>query len=165
MHQGLWHQIHAAAPRRHDDTLRTSSHSARKSCSSRSDTGITESRATRSCKHVLAGDVVVLRPGIPTETTVEGDAELVQVFIEPESRGHMASNTVTGTRVEPTSGALNVPPFNCSWPRGTMTGEAAAWPKSDYDRLSATCWRHRSTARGNRHAGDCHQWQSAVQST
>src|SRR4029077_10869073 len=57
-------------------------------------------------KHVLAGDVVVLRPDIPTETTVEGDAELVQIFIEPERLGHVASNTVTGTRVEPTSGAL-----------------------------------------------------------
>ena len=57
-------------------------------------------------KHVLAGDVVVLRPGIPTETMVEGDAELVQVFIEPESLGHVAGNTATGTRVEPTSLAL-----------------------------------------------------------
>ena len=57
-------------------------------------------------KHVLAGDVVVLRPGIPTETMIEGDAELVQVFIEPESLGHVAGNTATGTRVEPTSLAL-----------------------------------------------------------
>src|ERR1700752_3119901 len=57
-------------------------------------------------KHVLAGDVVVLRPGIPTETMVEGDAELVQVFIEPESLGHVAGNTATGTHVEPTSLAL-----------------------------------------------------------
>src|SRR4029077_20343521 len=57
-------------------------------------------------KHVLAGDVVVLRPGIPTETTIEGDAELVQVFIEPESLGHVAGNTATGTHVEPTSLAL-----------------------------------------------------------
>src|SRR5437773_3975876 len=38
-------------------------------------------------KSVLAGDVIVLRPGIPTETTLEGDAEVVQVFIEPESVG------------------------------------------------------------------------------
>jgi AraC family transcriptional regulator len=57
-------------------------------------------------KHVLAGDVVVLRPGIPTETTIDGDAELVQVFIEPESLGHVTSNSVTETRVEPTCGAL-----------------------------------------------------------
>src|SRR5260221_10635331 len=28
-------------------------------------------------KHVLAGDVIVLRPGIPTETTLEGDADVV----------------------------------------------------------------------------------------
>jgi AraC family transcriptional regulator len=57
-------------------------------------------------KRVLAGDVIVLRPGIPTETTLEGDAEVVQVFIEPESLGQAASNTVTGTLVAPTSGAL-----------------------------------------------------------
>ena len=59
-------------------------------------------------KSVLAGDVIVLRPGIPTETTLEGDAEVVQVFIEPQSLGQAASNTVmgTGTLVEPASGAL-----------------------------------------------------------
>jgi len=57
-------------------------------------------------KRVLAGDVIVLRSGIPTETTLEGDAEVVQVFIEPQSLGQAASNTVTGTLVEPTSGAL-----------------------------------------------------------
>ena len=34
-------------------------------------------------KHVLAGDVIVLRPGIPAETTIEGDADVVQIFIEP----------------------------------------------------------------------------------
>src|SRR2546428_1632083 len=57
-------------------------------------------------KSVLAGDVIVLRPGIPTETTLEGDAELVQIFIEPESLGQVASNPVTGTLVAPPSGAL-----------------------------------------------------------
>jgi AraC family transcriptional regulator len=57
-------------------------------------------------KSVLAGDVIVLRPGIPTETTLEGDAEVVQVFIEPESLGHVASNTVTGTPVAPPGDAL-----------------------------------------------------------
>ena len=56
-------------------------------------------------KHVLAGDVIVLRPGIPTETTLEGDAEVVQVFIEPESLGQ-ASNAVMGTLVAPASSAL-----------------------------------------------------------
>ena len=30
-------------------------------------------------KSVLAGDVVVLPPGIPTETTLAGDAEVVQI--------------------------------------------------------------------------------------
>src|SRR4029453_5977565 len=48
-------------------------------------------------KSVLAGDVIVARPGVPTETTLEGDAELVQIFIEPESLGQMASNQVTAT--------------------------------------------------------------------
>jgi AraC family transcriptional regulator len=57
-------------------------------------------------KSVLAGDVIVLRPGIPTETTLEGDAELVQIFIEPESLGQVASNPVTGTLVAPPSDAL-----------------------------------------------------------
>jgi len=57
-------------------------------------------------KRVLAGDVIVLRPGIPTETTLEGDAEVVQIFIEPESLGQVATHTVTETVVEPTSGAL-----------------------------------------------------------
>ena len=57
-------------------------------------------------KGVLAGDVIVLRPGIPTETTLEGDAELVQIFIKPESLGLVASHTVTGTPVAPTSGEL-----------------------------------------------------------
>src|SRR4029077_1981627 len=57
-------------------------------------------------KSVLAGDVIVARPGIPTETTLEGDAELVQIFIEPESFGQMASNPVTGTPVAPPSDAL-----------------------------------------------------------
>src|SRR6266576_41389 len=48
-------------------------------------------------KHVLAGDVIVLRPGIPTETTLEGDAEVVQIFIEAESLGQVASHTGTQT--------------------------------------------------------------------
>src|SRR5438105_9980760 len=43
-------------------------------------------------KRVLAGDVIVLRSGIPTETTLEGDAEVVQVFIEPQSLGQAARN-------------------------------------------------------------------------
>src|SRR5882762_6252272 len=55
-------------------------------------------------KSVLAGDVIVLRPGIPTETTLEGDAEVVQVFIEPESLG--LSNAVTETLVAPPGDAL-----------------------------------------------------------
>src|ERR1700740_1387469 len=38
-------------------------------------------------KGVLAGDVLVLRAGIATETAIEGDAEVVQIFIEPESLG------------------------------------------------------------------------------
>jgi AraC family transcriptional regulator len=50
-------------------------------------------------KGVLAGDVIVLRPGIPTETTLEGDAEVVQIFIEPESLGQVSSNPATGTPV------------------------------------------------------------------
>jgi AraC family transcriptional regulator len=57
-------------------------------------------------KSVLAGDVIVLRPGIPTETTLEGDAEIVQVFIKPESFGPVTSNTVTGTVVAPPGDAL-----------------------------------------------------------
>jgi AraC family transcriptional regulator len=57
-------------------------------------------------KSVLAGDVIVLRPGIPAETTLEGDAEVVQIFIKPESLGQAASNTVTGTPVAPPGDAL-----------------------------------------------------------
>jgi len=57
-------------------------------------------------KRVLAGDVIVLRPGIPTETTLEGDAEVVQIFIEPDSLGQVASNTVTGTLVASPGDAL-----------------------------------------------------------
>jgi AraC family transcriptional regulator len=57
-------------------------------------------------KNVLAGDVIVLRPGIPTETTLEGDAEIVQIFIEPESVGRLASDTLTGTLVAPPGDAL-----------------------------------------------------------
>src|SRR3989475_10067117 len=58
-------------------------------------------RALSKC--VLAEDVIVLRPGIPTETTLEGDAEDVQVFIEPESLGQVASTTVTRTLLAATS--------------------------------------------------------------
>jgi len=57
-------------------------------------------------KSVLAGDVIVLRPDIPTETTLEGDAEVVQVFIEPESLGRVPSKTVTKTPVAPPGDAL-----------------------------------------------------------
>jgi AraC family transcriptional regulator len=57
-------------------------------------------------KHILAGDVMVLRPGIPAETTIEGDAEVVQIFIQPESLGQLASDTVKGTLVAPTGDAL-----------------------------------------------------------
>jgi len=57
-------------------------------------------------KSVLAGDVIVLRPGIPTETTLEGDAEVVQIFIEPESLGLVSSNTAAGTPVAPLGDAL-----------------------------------------------------------
>jgi AraC-like DNA-binding protein len=56
-------------------------------------------------KRVLAGDVIVARAGIPTETTLEGDAELVQIFIEPESLGLVSSNTA-GTPVAPPGEAL-----------------------------------------------------------
>jgi AraC family transcriptional regulator len=52
-------------------------------------------------KSVLAGDVIVLGSGIPTETTLEGDAELVQIFIEPESLGQVPGNAVTGTLAAP----------------------------------------------------------------
>jgi len=57
-------------------------------------------------KGVLAGDVLVLRAGIPAETAIEGDADVVQVFIEPESLGQAASKTVTGPLASPTSDAL-----------------------------------------------------------
>src|SRR5882672_6882782 len=57
-------------------------------------------------KSVLAGDVIVLRPGIPTETALEGDAEVVQIFIEPESLGQEASHTVTGRLVAAPGDAL-----------------------------------------------------------
>src|SRR5207302_301126 len=57
-------------------------------------------------KSVLAGDVIVVRSGIPTETTLAGDAEIVQIFIEPESLGLVANNTVTGTPVAPPGDAL-----------------------------------------------------------
>src|SRR5438105_4562055 len=45
-------------------------------------------------KNVLAGDVVVVRPGVPSETAFQGDAEVVQVFIDPASLGHAASNAL-----------------------------------------------------------------------
>ena len=54
-------------------------------------------------KHVLAGDVIVLRPGIPTETTLEGDAEVVQVFMDPASLGQAAGS---GPLVAPAGEAL-----------------------------------------------------------
>src|ERR1700681_2367675 len=57
-------------------------------------------------KSVLTGDVIVLRPGIPTETTLEGDAEIVQIFIDPESLGRVAGHTVAGTLVAPPGNAL-----------------------------------------------------------
>jgi AraC family transcriptional regulator len=57
-------------------------------------------------KSVLTGDVIVLRSGIPTETTLEGDAEIVQIFIEPESLGRVAGHTVAGTLVAPPGNAL-----------------------------------------------------------
>ena len=52
-------------------------------------------------KGVLAGDVIVVPAGIPTETTLEGDAEVVQIFIEPESLGRVP-HAVTGMNVAPT---------------------------------------------------------------
>jgi len=57
-------------------------------------------------KRVLAGDVIVVRPGIPTETTLEGDAEIVQVFIDPETIGRLRGRAVTGNMAAPTSCAL-----------------------------------------------------------
>jgi AraC-like DNA-binding protein len=57
-------------------------------------------------KSVLAGDVIVLRPGIPTETAFEGDAEVVQVFIDPATLGHVASSAMTGPLVAPAGEAL-----------------------------------------------------------
>src|SRR5262245_66449169 len=55
---------------------------------------------------VLAGDVIVLRPGIPSETTLEGDAEVVQIFIPPESLGRAASGTLAGRLVAPPGDGL-----------------------------------------------------------
>ena len=55
---------------------------------------------------VLAGDVIVLRPGIPSETTLEGDAEVVQIFIPPESLGRAASETWAARLVAPPGDAL-----------------------------------------------------------
>jgi AraC family transcriptional regulator len=57
-------------------------------------------------KSVLAGDVIVLRPGVPSETTLEGDAEVVQIFITPESLGLVAARAVTGTPIAPPGDAL-----------------------------------------------------------
>src|SRR6266481_2485462 len=57
-------------------------------------------------KSVVAGNVIVLRPGIPTETALEGDAEVVQIFIEPESLGQGASHTVRGRLVAAPGDAL-----------------------------------------------------------
>ena len=55
---------------------------------------------------VLAGDVIVLRPGIPSETTLEGDAEVVQIFIPPDSLGRAASETLAARLVAPPGDAL-----------------------------------------------------------
>src|SRR5262249_742863 len=55
---------------------------------------------------VLAGDVIVLRPGIPSETTLEGDAEVVQIFSPPESLGRAASETLAARLVAPPGDAL-----------------------------------------------------------
>src|SRR5207302_5971590 len=86
--------------------LRISTADAIRVCLSLS-TGQQVRHADRSLsKSVMAGDVIVLRPGIPTETTLEGDAEIVQIFIEPESLRQMGSNTVTGTVVAPAGDAL-----------------------------------------------------------
>ena len=57
-------------------------------------------------KSVLTGDVIVLSAGVPSETTLEGDAEVVQIFIEPESLGVAASRTMAATPVAPPGGAL-----------------------------------------------------------
>jgi hypothetical protein len=118
-------------------------------------------------KRVLAGDVIVLRPGIPTETTLEGDAEVVQIFIEPESPGQVASNTVTGTLVAPTGEALKraviqlfVAARHDDW-RGRRVAEVRL-RQAVRDLLAAP---HRSTTRGNTLTGDCHRWPSAVQSS
>jgi AraC family transcriptional regulator len=88
--------------------LRISTADAVRVCLSLS-TGQQVSHAERDralSKSVLAGDVIVLRPGIPTETTLEGDAEVVQIFIAPESLGRVANSTTMGTLVAPPSGAL-----------------------------------------------------------
>ena len=113
-------------------------------------------------KSVLAGDVIVLRPGIPSETTLEGDAELVQIFIEPESLGQVASNPVTRTLVAPPSGALKRAVVRLFVAARHVTGEGAARPKSDCETKCAPCWRHRPTRRGNPRY--CHQRSSAAQS-
>src|SRR5439155_13930819 len=42
----------------------------------------------------------------PAKRRLRATAEVVQIFIEPESLGQAASNSVTGTLVAPTSGAL-----------------------------------------------------------
>jgi len=57
-------------------------------------------------KSVLAGDVIVLRPGIPTATALEGDAEVVQIFIEPERCRHAGRHTVPGRLVAAPGDAL-----------------------------------------------------------
>jgi AraC family transcriptional regulator len=57
-------------------------------------------------KSVLTGDVIVLSAGVPSETTLEGDAEVVQIFIDPESLGLVASDTMIAMPVAPPGGAL-----------------------------------------------------------
>src|SRR6267378_5704839 len=101
-------------------------------------------------KSVLAGDVIVLRPGIPTETTLEGDAEVVQIFIEPESLGQVASNTVTGTLVAPPGDALKRAVIRLIVACGhEESDDGAARPKSYCEKKCAPCWRHRPMTRGN----------------
>jgi AraC family transcriptional regulator len=57
-------------------------------------------------KRVLAGDVIVLRPGIPSEVALEGDAELVQIFIDPRSLGRPTSNPATASLLAPAGEGL-----------------------------------------------------------
>jgi hypothetical protein len=86
-------------------------------------------------KHILAGDVMVLRPGIPAETTIEGDAEVVQIFIQPESLGQPASDTVRGTLVAPAGDALKrvvCRGGQCRLIDGSLTHRASAHDKAPF---------------------------------